>query len=229
MELEELSARLSDLERSRDEEREKRREQEFMDKFGGRISNNKSLGLVILNELSRRNIDTSAADDAVQEILDNLRMEATALLDAIKDLADKVEDTAEAVSDAAEKTGSDHSEPTEKVKQDLQNMGAPMPDEGAGAPPPDQMSPPDMGAGAPPPDQMPPPDMGAGAPPPDQMPPPDMGAGAPPPDQMPPDQALSDRRFKNIQNIVSDRRMKRIKKPASISLSDFISACKGDI
>ena len=214
MELEELSARLSDLERSRDEEREKRREQEFMDKFGGRISNNKSLGLVILNELSRRNIDTSAADDAVQEILDNLRMEATALLDAIKDLADKVEDTAEAVSDAAEKTGSDHSEPTEKVKQDLQNMGAPMPDEGAGAPPPDQMSPPDMGAGAPPPDQMPPPDM---------------GAGAPPPDQMPPDQALSDRRFKNIQNIVSDRRMKRIKKPASISLSDFISACKGDI
>ena len=85
MDLEELSMRLGSLERARASDMQKAAQQAFMDKYGSRISNNTSLGLIILNELNRKGIDTSAADEAVQEILDQLRMEATMLLDTIKD------------------------------------------------------------------------------------------------------------------------------------------------
>lgn len=247
MELEELSARLSDLERSRDEDRQKAAQQAFMGKYGSRISNNESLGLVVLNELNRKGVDTSAADEAVTEILDQLRMEATALLDAINDYKDKVDDVTDAFETAEEVVGgeSDTSKPTSEVQEDL--ALEPGSEEGGEAPetPPSDMAGEDVGMPPLPPDMpgQPAPDMG-GAPAPDMggMPPPDMG-GAPAPDMSappPPDQnmQLSDRRFKNIQNIVSDRRMKRIKQPAtpkpakpavSNMLSEIINACRGGI
>ena len=230
MELEELSARLSDLERSRDEDRQKAAQQAFMGKYGSRISNNESLGLVVLNELNRRGVDTSAADEAVTEILDQLRMEATALLDAINEYKDKVDDVTDAFETAEEVVGgeSDTSKPTSEVQEDL--ALEPGSEEGGEAPetPPSDMAGADGGLPPPPPDMggAPAPDMG-GAPAPDMS--------APPPDQ---NMQLSDRRFKNIQNIVSDRRMKRIKQPAtpkpaksavSNMLSEIINACRGGI
>lgn len=247
MELEELSARLSDLERSRDEDRQKAAQQAFMNKYGSRISNNESLGLVVLNELNRKGVDTSAADEAVQEILDQLRMEATALLDAINDYKDKVDDVTEAFETAEEVVNGgespDTSKPTSEVQEDLaiQPEGA----EGGEPPetPPSDQAAGDMGGAMPPPPDMggqPPSDMGgapdmggAMPPPPDMGGAPDMGGQSP----MDPNMQLSDRRFKNIQNVVSDRRMKRIKQPAtpaksnkpavSSMLSEIINACRG--
>lgn len=235
MELEELSARLSDLERSRDEDRQKAAQQAFMGKYGSRISNNESLGLVVLNELNRKGVDTSAADEAVTEILDQLRMEATALLDAINDYKDKVDDVTDAFETAEEVVGgeSDTSKPTSEVQEDL----ALEPEsEGGEAPetPPSDMAGEDVGMPPPPPDMpgQPAPDMG-GAPAPDMggMPPPDMG-GAPAPDMSappPPDQnmQLSDRRFKKIRGIVSDRRLKKVMRDMSSTKmpNSIISAC----
>ena len=71
---EELMARLQRLEDGYYGDREAARQQSFFDTYGSRFSNNRGLGLAILNELDARGIDTSAADEAVQQILDQLQM-----------------------------------------------------------------------------------------------------------------------------------------------------------
>jgi hypothetical protein len=78
-----------------------------MDKYGTKFSGDEGIGVAILAELGRRGIDTSAADEAVQDILDRIRAEATAVLDKIKmdertvsDLMDKVATVEEAVQAA---------------------------------------------------------------------------------------------------------------------------------
>ena len=133
MDLEELSMRLGSLERARASDMQKAAQQAFMDKYGSRISNNTSLGLIILNELNRKGIDTSAADEAVQEILDQLRMEATMLLDTIKDnmeqgseLLDKINDMQESVEAAAAATGADLSVSSEEVPAEISEAEAGM-------------------------------------------------------------------------------------------------------
>ena len=137
MDLEELSMRLGSLERARASDMQKAAQQAFMDKYGSRISNNTSLGLIILNELNRKGIDTSAADEAVQEILDQLRMEATMLLDTIKDnmeqvseLLDKINDMQESVEAAAAATGADLSVSSEEVPAEISEAEAGMAPEG---------------------------------------------------------------------------------------------------
>lgn len=137
MDLEELSMRLGSLERARASDMQKAAQQAFMDKYGSRISNNTSLGLIILNELNRKGIDTSAADEAVQEILDQLRMEATMLLDTIKDnmeqgseLLDKINDMQESVETAAAATGADLSVSSEEVPAEISEAEAGMMPEG---------------------------------------------------------------------------------------------------
>lgn len=275
MDLEELSMRLGSLERARASDMQKAAQQAFMDKYGSRISNNNSLGLIILNELNRKGIDTSAADEAVQEILDQLRMEATMLLDTIKDnmeqgseLLDKINDMQESVEAAAAATGADLSVPSEEVPAEISEAEADMMPEGQ---PPMEEMPANTGMeGAP--------DMG---PAPEEMPA-DAGMGESPA-EIPPEQTqeplpegdmISDARMKRIKNmqdnwgrtneqkkrdeesknasdkkknsnmkeqrskfirgIVSDRRMKAVKKNVSTPaapkqcLSDnIISACMG--
>ena len=100
MNIEELEQRLSGLE-SRNSQKD------FMDKYGSKFSGDEGIGLTVLAELQRRGIDTSAADEAVQDILDQLRMEATSILDKINqsqqqmsELMDKVNTIDEAVSKA---------------------------------------------------------------------------------------------------------------------------------
>ena len=104
---EELMARLTQLENSYNADRQAAREKQFFDTYGGRFSNNRGLGLAILNELDARGIDTSAADEAVQQILDQLRTECNEILELTKEAneaaiqtARKVEDVANVVSQA---------------------------------------------------------------------------------------------------------------------------------
>ena len=205
MDINEMALRLSSLERARSEDQQKAAQQAFMDKYGNRISNNANLGLVILNELNRRNIDTSAADEAVTEILDNLRMEATALLDTIKEnmdsaneIIDKVESMQEAVDAAAAATGADMSEGVGQVEQPMM----------------DQLPPPEGG-------EMPPAEGEGAAMPPEggEMPP-------APEEQLPPQNAISDKRMKFIKGVISDKRMKRNKQNLAYKLDPgIINAC----
>ena len=104
---EELMARLTQLENSYNADRQAAREKQFFDTYGGRFSNNRGLGLAILNELDARGIDTSAADEAVQQILDQLRTECNEILELTKEAneaaiqnAQKVEEVANVVAQA---------------------------------------------------------------------------------------------------------------------------------
>ena len=104
---EELMARLTQLENSYNADKQAARERQFFDTYGGRFSNNRGLGLAILNELDARGIDTSAADEAVQQILDQLRLECNEILELTKEAnnaaiqtAQKVEEVANVVSQA---------------------------------------------------------------------------------------------------------------------------------
>jgi chaperonin cofactor prefoldin len=161
----------------------------FMDKYGTKFSGDEGIGVNILAELSRRGIDTGAADEAVQEILDQIRQEATTILDKIK-----MDETS--VSDLMDKVSS--------IEEGVQAATGAAPE----MPAPDMAAPPDAGGmppeGAPPmedPNAMPPPDAGAPPPPDAGAPPPDAGAEAPPPPPdagLPPDQTLSDENMKDI-------------------------------
>ena len=257
MDLEELSMRLGSLERARAADIQKAAQQAFMDKYGSRISNNTSLGLIILNELNRKGIDTSAADEAVQEILDQLRMEATMLLDTIKDnmeqgseLLDKINDMQESVEAAAAATGADLSVSSEEVPAEVSEADAGMEGTPGMGPAPEGM-PADAGMGEPPAEV-----------PPEQT-----------QEQLPEGDVVSDARMKRIKNmqdnwgrtneqkkrdeesknasdkkkdgnmkeqrskfirgIVSDRRMKAVKKnvstpaPKQCLSGNIISACMG--
>ena len=104
---EELMARLQQLEDGYYGDKEAARQQQFFDTYGSRFSNNHGLGLAILNELDARGIDTSAADEAVTQIIDQLRTECNEILDALKEVqtqaieqAQKVEEIGNVVSEA---------------------------------------------------------------------------------------------------------------------------------
>ena len=104
---EELMARLQQLEDGYYGDKEAARQKQFFDTYGSRFSNNHGLGLAILNELDARGIDTSAADEAVTQIIDQLRTECNEILDALKEVqtqaieqAQKVEEIGNVVSEA---------------------------------------------------------------------------------------------------------------------------------
>lgn len=94
---EELLARLQNLENSYYGDKEQARQKSFFDTYGSRFSNNRGLGLAILNELDARGIDTSAADEAVTEILDTLRTQCNEIIESIKGVQDQAIDTARKV------------------------------------------------------------------------------------------------------------------------------------
>lgn len=105
---EELLSRLQRLEDGYYGDKEATRRKSFFDTYGERFSNNEGLGLAILNELDARGIDTSAADEAVTQILDQLRTECNEIINSIKlvqqtaiDTAQKVEEINDVVSQAA--------------------------------------------------------------------------------------------------------------------------------
>ena len=107
MNIEELATRLGALEADQAARLQAERENQFMDTYGTRFSNDRNIGLAILGEMSRRGIDVSAADEAVQQILDGMRAEATDILNKIQQhqvevdsLVDKVNNISDAVAAA---------------------------------------------------------------------------------------------------------------------------------
>lgn len=225
---EELMARLSQLEQGYYGDKEAARQRQFMDTYGGRFSNNHSLGMAILNELDARGIDTSAADEAVQEILDTLRTDCQSILDLLGNVqeaavenAKKVEQIANVVSEAvannpeAATPGAMPPEvepaeiPPEMTDAEELNM------EGIGAPEGE------MPAGQPA-------EQPAGTP---AEPPAEQPAGQPPANpEKNPEEAVSDIRTKRIQEmkarwgkkndtVVSDVNTKNVFKPAAFMIN----------
>ena len=102
---EELMARLSQLEQGYYGDKEAARQKQFMDSYGSRFSNNHGLGMAILNELDARGIDTSAADEAVQEILDTLRTDCQSILDLLGNVQEAAIENAKKVEQIANVVG----------------------------------------------------------------------------------------------------------------------------
>lgn len=201
MDIDELAQRLAAMEESQYAQEQQGIQGQFMDKYGAKFANDGDLGVAILGELNRRGIDVSAADSAVQEILDGIRAEATALLDKIKSqsadvsaLMDKVNSIDESVMAASGATGTEApgGDPMAGLPPELAGLMA----GGGELPPPEaapmEAAPPEV---APMEDAGPPPE----APPPEEPPPPEQGV-------------VSDKRLKNLQGRIattlSDQRMK---------------------
>ncbi len=246
MDIEQLAAELENLKNGFGEQQKQQRFNGFIDRFGTKFNNNTGIANLILAEMDRRGVDeaSEAASEAVQGVLDRLREEATAVLEAtqgasqqVSELMQKVDNIQQAIDTAAGGMGAT---PTSDMGGEAPMAGP----DAIGAPPPPDMGgggdmgappPPDMGAGAPPPS--PEGAMGGGdmgAPPPDMPPGPD-AMGAPPPPDMPPP-TLSDERMKNIkskfatynkqrQTTLSDARAKNVWRPSK----QLVNLIKGTI
>lgn len=204
--LSKIAERISSLESESRNRKDEDRMNDFMGKFGDKFSNDRGIGVAILNKLDMQGVDTSGAIvAAVDSILDDLRTEVNAL-------SSKINKVDKAVK---EEVGTDTTSPPDAgvppspdmgaaggTSPSLPDMGAAggtsssLPDMGAAGGMP---SSPDIGAAGGMPSS---PDMGAagGASP----LPPSMGAtgGASPP--VPPGTPLpilSDERMKKIQSI----------------------------
>lgn len=77
MQGEELEMALNNVEQAHDAQLNQMAEQEFFDRYGSKFGNDKGLGLAILENLNAEGFDTSAADDAVQKIINQFREECT--------------------------------------------------------------------------------------------------------------------------------------------------------
>lgn len=109
MTLEDLAERLSNIENAEAARAAESEQKGFIDKYGAMFSGDEGIGMAILAEMNRRGISSAAvgADRAIQEILDQIREEATMVLDKIKadrdtvnELIGEVQDVQEAVSAA---------------------------------------------------------------------------------------------------------------------------------
>lgn len=194
---EELMARLQQLENGYYGDKEDARQKQFFDTYGSRFSNNHGLGLAILNELDARGVDTSAADEAVTSILDQLRTECNEIIDSIKGVQ-------EAAIQSAQKV--------EAIGNVVSQAVAANPD--ASLPPEGDMTVPPVDTPAL--DGMDPegefnPDTAATVP-----------EEEPPMEEPAPDTTVSDARMKNIRSTFAARRAKRASsgfKPSSNLLS----------
>jgi hypothetical protein len=180
MELDELAMRLSALEGADADRMAAEEQRGFIDKYGTMFSGDEGIGMAILAEMNRRGVPSAAvgADRVVQEILDQIRQEATMVLDKIKadretvtNLMDQVQEIQEAVNAAT------NGETPLETAPELPPSGDMIPPPMEGELPPEGALPPDGG--------MPPPDMGAlppGGTPPIDVP----GPGAPMAGELPP-------------------------------------------
>ena len=250
MEATELEARLMALEQARENDLMRATEEAFMNRYGGAISNSRSLGLTIMNELARRGIDIGpASNEVVARIIEQLRGECNAILDAtaqaksfIESLAaqasqklDEMNATQEAVSAAAAATGNEAEMPISEAMAEMQP--------GAQEQIPTEPMPPEQQMPAEQPSAEIPPEQPSAEQPPVEVPP-EQPPVEVPPEQPPikPDEVTSDKNAKNIKapksyfrNLacaVSDRNMKNVSAPASVGgsgniASNIINACRG--
>ncbi|MBO7136680.1 MAG: hypothetical protein J6V73_08670 [Spirochaetaceae bacterium] len=220
-ELEELTSRLSSLENSYNNDKREAREKSFFDKYGAKFKNDRGVGLSILNELDRQGIDVSAADEAVEHILDDLRVECRELMDIIGDVKQAVEEQADkidAIKDVVDKEVADN--PDSNVEPDT-GEGA---SEGGETPPlPEGGEPPIPPEGGEPPAEPMPPEGDEAPMPPEGGEPPAEPEGNP--EEEKPETVPSDERIKKINGVVSNIRMKRIQSKKGVKISPaFVNA-----
>lgn len=206
--IDELAAQLSQLSNDYYGDRRAKRESDFMSKYGSKFGNDRGLGLAILEELDSRGIDTSAADEAVQGIVDELRSE----IDQLRSLLGDVEEKTEAIKDAVDSAVAGNPDSS----KDAEGAAPEMPAEPPVEPPAEggEPAPEAPAEGGEAPAELAPeaPAEGGEAP----AEPPAEGAGS----ELPPeveqmkedDTTVSDERLKKLQTVVSDVRMKRVKK-----------------
>lgn len=203
---EELMARLQQLEDGYYGDKEAARQSQFFDTYGSRFSNNRGLGLAILNELDARGIDTSAADEAVTQIIDQLRTECNEIIESLKEVqqeaieqAQKVEEIGNVVSQAVASNPDANAMPMDAgMTQEM--PPADLPDEMQDAEElnMDALNEPPAG------DEMP-----MEEPPAEEVPPEEPPAEEAPAEELPPDQAVSDARMKNIRGTLTGIRQRR--------------------
>lgn len=201
---EELMARLQQLEDGYYGDKEAARQNQFFDTYGSRFSNNRGLGLAILNELDARGIDTSAADEAVTQIIDQLRTECNEIIESLKEVqqeaieqAQKVEDIGNVVAQAVAENPNANLPPENDVSVEM--PPAELPDEMQDA---EELNMDALGeepAGAvPPTEETASEEMPAEEPPAEE-----------PAEELPPDQTVSDARMKNIRGTLTGIRQRR--------------------
>lgn len=203
----ELAEQLTKLSHDYYGDKRANRENAFMDKYGSKFGNDRGLGLAILEELDGRGIDTSAADEAVQGIVDDLRGE----INQLRTLLGAVEEKTEAIKDAVDSAVSGNPDSSGAAEPEMPpaEPAAGMPAEGAaGSEVPAETAPEAPAEGAAPdaPAEEAPADTAAGS-----------GSELPPEiEQMKQeDNTLSDARLKKNKQCLSDFRMKRIKAKAA--------------
>ena len=147
MTLEDLAERLSNIENAEAARAAEAEQKGFIDKYGAMFSGDEGIGMAILAEMNRRGISSAAvgADRAIQEILDQIREEATMVLDKIKadrdtvnELIGEVQDVQEAVSAALGEdmsTGGNGIVEEPDVDAALDEELPPLPPEGEELPP----------------------------------------------------------------------------------------------
>lgn len=206
-EMNELAEQLTKLSHDYYGDKRANRENAFMDKYGSKFGNDRGLGLAILEELDGRGIDTSAADEAVQGIVDDLRGE----INQLRTLLGAVEEKTEAIKDAVDSAVSGNPDSSGAAEPEMPpaEPAAGMPAEGAaGSEVPAETAPgaPAEGAAPEAPAEEAPADTAAGS-----------GSELPPEiEQMKQeDNTLSDERLKKNKQCLSDFRMKRIKAKAA--------------
>lgn len=199
----ELMARLAQLEQGYYGDKEAARQKQFMDTYGGRFSNNHGLGMAILNELDARGVDTSAADEAVQEILDQLRTECTEILDMLKDVQDAAVQNQEKIDTIADAVQNQVAENPDASVSAEPNLEITSPEEVPALEEPaaeqqftEQLN---FKGGEPPAE--PPVETPAPTEPPAEEVPPEEVQPEPPAEEIPPTEAVSDIRKKRIERM----------------------------
>ena len=151
----------------------------FVQQYGNRFSNNKQLGLAIMNQLTDNGMSLeSITEDAVQTVIDTLRQQCNALLDAIRLDHNKNVEAIHQIQDHLNAVDESIQSANLQANQPIDIAGEPYVPTPASA---DQM-------------QLPPEQMAA--PIPEQLPPEQMAMSAE--QQLPPEQQLSDKRMKQI-------------------------------
>lgn len=180
----ELFERLNTLSQSYENDKRAARESSFMEKFGGQFNNDRSLGIALLNELDRQGIEvgTEAAINAVNEMIDKLRVECSQLLNLIGSAKVQVEEQAQKI---------------EKIADAVNTTIAENPDMSLAEPPTEPPVEPPTEPPAEPPAESPtePPAESSAEPP----------AEPPAEEELPDNQTVSDARMKFINRMKSNR------------------------
>lgn len=231
MELDELAMRLNNLEQARAAELRDAEIQDFMNSYGNQFSNNRGLGVAILDELQRQGQDVSAADEAVQAILDELRNECTALLELIKVQQDEQKQQSKAVEDAINEVQDKIDGIDKTVQKETTSIpeGADVENIAEGLTPPEEQPMPEGGEmpmEQPVAPEAPAPEMPMEQPPVEQAPMPEAPVPTPEQQPLPTNSVVSDVRLKFKRKLGS--MVKHPAKPTGNKISsNILSACQG--